>query len=165
MGAAKAWFRSPQCPTQLAAVPDTEAEQAVCPVLKWERRSKEAYSVLAIVFEAAEWPWPASWPKQAQRRLWRQPGEASAPSGIHSQTHLLLNLAQFAGLSVHSVRCALLHLVAYGSMNKYIPVKNCKASMAAANRPSLAVYFPCTTAIPLMMTATVKAMDSQRWVC
>jgi hypothetical protein len=26
-------------------------------------------------------------------------------------------------------------------------------------------YFPCTTATMLTMTATVKAMDSQRWVC
>jgi len=32
-------------------------------------------------------------------------------------------------------------------------------------QPSLEEYFPCTTATPLMMTATVKAMDSQRWVC
>ena len=34
-----------------------------------------------------------------------------------------------------------------------------------AKRPSLRLYFPCTTATPLTMTATVKAMDSQRWVC
>ena len=37
--------------------------------------------------------------------------------------------------------------------------------MATADRPSLLLYFPWTTVTPLMMTATVKTMDSQRWVC
>jgi len=37
--------------------------------------------------------------------------------------------------------------------------------MATADRPSLLLYFPCTTVTPLMMTATVKTMDSERWVC
>src|SRR5215813_12008427 len=32
-------------------------------------------------------------------------------------------------------------------------------------RPSLELYFPCTTVTPLTITASVKAMDSQRWVC
>ena len=57
------------------------------------------------------------------------------------------------------------HLVAYGSTNKYRPVTSCKASGNTAKRPTLEVYFPCTTATMLTMTATVKAMDSQRWVC
>src|SRR6266853_6318804 len=66
---------------------------------------------------------------------------------------------------VQSVRRALRHLVAYGSTNKYRPVNRSKASGNTAKRPSLELYFPCTTATPLTMTATVKAMDSQRWVC
>ena len=37
--------------------------------------------------------------------------------------------------------------------------------MATADRPSLLLYFPCTTVTPLMMTATVKIMETQRWVC
>jgi hypothetical protein len=36
---------------------------------------------------------------------------------------------------------------------------------STAKRPSEAVYFFCATATMLTMTATVKAMDSQRWVC
>jgi len=36
--------------------------------------------------------------------------------------------------------------------------------MATADRPSLLLYFPCATVTPLMMTATVKTMDTQRWV-
>ena len=51
-------------------------------------------------------------------------------------------------------------MAAYGSTNKYMPVKNCKASVNTAKRPSLDEYFPCATATPLTMTATVKAMDS-----
>jgi hypothetical protein len=57
------------------------------------------------------------------------------------------------------------HLVAYGSTNKYRPVNRSKASGNTAKRPTLEEYFPCTTATMLTMTATVKAMDSQRWVC
>src|SRR2546426_12393146 len=67
--------------------------------------------------------------------------------------------------SVQSVRRPLPHLVAYGSTNKYRPVNRSKASGNTAKRPTLEVYFPCTTATMLTMTATVKAMDSQRWVC
>ncbi len=66
---------------------------------------------------------------------------------------------------VHSVLRALRHLVAYGSTNKYRPVRNCKASGITANMPTEAVYFFCAMATMLTMTATVKAMDSQRWVC
>ena len=66
---------------------------------------------------------------------------------------------------VQSVRRPLPHLAAYGSTNKYRPVNSCKASGNTAKRPTLGVYFPCTTATMLTMTATVKAMDSQRWVC
>src|SRR5215471_7293826 len=40
-----------------------------------------------------------------------------------------------------------------------------KARTASAMRPSLELYFPCTTVTPLTITASVKAMDSQRWVC
>src|SRR3989442_12077648 len=67
--------------------------------------------------------------------------------------------------SVQSVRRPLPHLVAYGSTNKYRPVNRSKASGNTAKRPTLEVYFPCTTATMLTMTATVKAMDNQRWVC
>src|SRR6266567_5707911 len=66
---------------------------------------------------------------------------------------------------VHSVRRPLPHLAAYGSTNKHRPVSRSKASGKTATRPSLEEYFPCTTATVLTMTATVKAMDSQRWVC
>jgi hypothetical protein len=55
--------------------------------------------------------------------------------------------------------------VAYGSTNKYRPVSRSKASGNTAKRPTLEVYFPCTTAAMLTMTATVKARYSQRWVC
>jgi hypothetical protein len=65
-------------------------------------------------------------------------------------------------LGVQAVRR---HLVAYGSTNKYRPVTRSRASGNTANRPTLVEYLPCTTATPLTMTATVKAMDSQRWVC
>src|SRR6266851_2044968 len=66
---------------------------------------------------------------------------------------------------VQSVRRPLRHLVACGSTNKYRPVNRSKASGNTAKRPTLEVYFPCTTATMLTMTATVKALDSQRWVC
>src|SRR5262249_8059325 len=55
--------------------------------------------------------------------------------------------------------------VAYGSTNKYRPVNRSKASGNTAKRPTLEVYFPCPTAMMLTMTATVKAMHTQRWVC
>src|SRR5579863_418274 len=66
---------------------------------------------------------------------------------------------------VQSVLRPLPHLVAYGSTNKYRPVNRSKASGSSAKRPIQAVYFPRITATPLTMTPTVKAMDSQRWVC
>src|SRR5215469_18385490 len=56
------------------------------------------------------------------------------------------------------------HFAAYGSTNKYRPVKNCRASTNTAKRPSLVVYFFWATATPLTMTTTVNATDSQRWV-
>src|SRR5947209_1933894 len=64
-----------------------------------------------------------------------------------------------------SVLRALRHLAAYGSTNKYRPVTNCKASGTTAKRPTEFVYFFCAIATTLTITATVKAMDSQRWVC
>jgi hypothetical protein len=57
------------------------------------------------------------------------------------------------------------HLLRYGSTNRYSPVSRSKASMATADRPNLLLYFPSTTVMPLMMTATVKTTDTQRWVC
>ena len=57
------------------------------------------------------------------------------------------------------------HLLTYGRKNRYRPVSRSNASMATADRPSLLLYFPCTTVTPLMMTAAVKTMDTQRWVC
>jgi len=66
---------------------------------------------------------------------------------------------------VQSARRPLRHLVAYGSTNKYRPVRKSKASGATAKRPSELVYFSSTTATMLTMTAAVKAMDNQRWVC
>jgi hypothetical protein len=63
------------------------------------------------------------------------------------------------------VRRPLLHLVTYGSTNKYRPVNRSKASGKTAKRPSLELYLPCTTVTMLTMTATVKTTDSQRWVC
>jgi hypothetical protein len=47
-------------------------------------------------------------------------------------------------------------------MNKYKPVNRSKASGATARRPNEAVYLPSPTATPLMMTASVKMMDTQR---
>src|SRR5213594_3382692 len=66
---------------------------------------------------------------------------------------------------VQSVGRPLPHLVAYGSTNKYRPVSRSKASGNTAKRPTLEVYFFCTTATMLTMTVTVNAMDNQRWVC
>jgi hypothetical protein len=65
---------------------------------------------------------------------------------------------------VHSVPRPPRQLVAYGSTTKYRPVNRSKASGNAAKRPTQAVYFFCTTATKLTMTATVKAMDTQRWI-
>src|SRR5215469_8464236 len=55
--------------------------------------------------------------------------------------------------------------VAYGSTNKYRPVKNCKARGMTANSPREFVYLFSATATTLMTTAAVKAIDNQRWVC
>src|SRR5439155_16335522 len=66
---------------------------------------------------------------------------------------------------VQSVGRPLPHLVAYGSTNKYRPVNRSEASGSSAKRPTQTVYFFCATATMLTMTPTVKAMDSQRWVC
>src|SRR2546425_12137547 len=65
---------------------------------------------------------------------------------------------------VQSVRRPLPHLVAYGSTNKYRPVNRSETSGSSAKRPTQTLYFFCSTATMLTMTATVKAMDSQRWV-
>jgi len=66
---------------------------------------------------------------------------------------------------VQSVRRPLSHLVAYGRTNKYRPLSRSKASGKTAKRPSLELYLPCSTPTMLTVTATEKAMDSQRWVC
>jgi hypothetical protein len=66
---------------------------------------------------------------------------------------------------VQSERRPLRHFVAYGSTNKYIPVKNIKASTATARSPIQFVYLCLKTATPLKMTTSVKAMDSQRCSC
>jgi len=47
------------------------------------------------------------------------------------------------------------HLVAYGSANKYIPVKNCKASAATAKRPVDIEYLFSAMATMVMITAAV----------
>jgi hypothetical protein len=69
------------------------------------------------------------------------------------------------GNPVQSVRRLLRHLVAYGSTNKYRPVNSSKASGSSAKRPTQTAGFSRPKATMLTMTATVKAMDSQRWVC
>jgi hypothetical protein len=66
---------------------------------------------------------------------------------------------------LHSVRRPLLHLVAYSSTNKYEQVQTGEQEEGEREHRQEAhpeVYFPCTTATMLMMTATVKAMDGQR---
>ena len=75
------------------------------------------------------------------------------------------NLTRLKDGRNHAVRRPLRHLVAYGSANKYRPESRSKASGNTARRPTLDVYFPCTTATMLTMTATVNAIDRQRWVC
>ena len=63
---------------------------------------------------------------------------------------------------VQLARRPLHHFVTYGRTNKYIPVKNIKARAATAKRPIQLVYLCFSTATPLKMTTSVKAMDSQR---
>jgi len=70
-----------------------------------------------------------------------------------------------AGPPIQPVLRPLRHLVAYGRTNKYQPVTNCNMSGTSAKRPTQTVYFFCATATKLTITPTVKAMDSQRWVC
>jgi hypothetical protein len=67
--------------------------------------------------------------------------------------------------SVQSACRPLRHFVTYGRTNKYMPVKNIKASAATAKRPIQLVYLCLITATPLNMTTSVKAMDSQRCSC
>src|SRR4029434_11098103 len=50
-------------------------------------------------------------------------------------------------------------------MNKYRPVSMSKTSGNNAKRPIQRLCACCTMATMLTMTATVKAMDSQRWIC
>ena len=66
---------------------------------------------------------------------------------------------------VSSLRHPRRHLVAYGSTNKCRPVNRSKASGNTAKRPTQLAYLPLTTATRLTMPATVKRIDSQRWVC
>src|SRR6516164_248094 len=66
---------------------------------------------------------------------------------------------------VQPARRPLRHFVTYGSTNKYRPVTRSKASGNTAKRPTPPVYFFSAIATMLTMTATVKAMDSQRWIC
>ncbi len=64
-----------------------------------------------------------------------------------------------------SVRRPLRHLVAYGSTNKYRPVNRSRASGSSAKRPTQTASSSFAKATMLTMTANVKAMDSERWVC
>ena len=66
---------------------------------------------------------------------------------------------------VQAGRCPLRHFVTYGSTNKYMPVRNIRASAATANRPIQLVYLCLSTAQPLKITTSVKAVDSQRCSC
>src|SRR5580658_3100404 len=70
-----------------------------------------------------------------------------------------------ASRTVQSARRPLRHFVTYGRTNRYIPVKNIKASAATAKRPIQLVYLCLNTATPLKITTNVKAMDSQRCNC
>jgi len=55
-------------------------------------------------------------------------------------------------------------LAAYGSTNKYRPVKKRNPSGNTADSPTQAVYFFCSTATRLTVTASVKIVDVQRCV-
>jgi hypothetical protein len=57
------------------------------------------------------------------------------------------------------------HLVAYGSTNKDRPVKTARRAGPPLAEATEFVYFFCAMATMLMITATVKAIDSQGWVC
>src|SRR5262245_2793345 len=69
------------------------------------------------------------------------------------------------GLDFPPARRPLRHSVAYGSSNKYRPVSRSKASGRSANRPTQTAGCSCPKATRFTKTATVKAMDSQRWIC
>src|SRR3954451_24722717 len=60
---------------------------------------------------------------------------------------------------------ALRHFAAYGSANKYRPVSRSKASGSSPKRPTQTACCSRTKTTMLTMTATVNAMDSQRWIC
>src|SRR5262249_19250439 len=57
------------------------------------------------------------------------------------------------------------HLVACGSTNRYRPVSRSAASGSSTRRPTQTTGSFPAKATMLTMTATVKAMDSQRWIC
>src|SRR5262249_49679775 len=60
------------------------------------------------------------------------------------------------------------HLAAYGSTNKYSPVSRSRKSGGSGEEGTQAGgCCPCPKAKPTMlaMTAAVKAMDIQRWLC
>src|SRR5439155_861413 len=95
-------------------------------------------------------------------RRWPPPGPT--PPG-HRRPVGVVRPASCGRPPVQSAGRPLPHLVAYGSTNKYRPVNRSEASGSSAKRPTQTVYFFCATATMLTMTPTVKAMDSQRWVC
>jgi hypothetical protein len=72
---------------------------------------------------------------------------------------------RFCGRQFNRRDAPLRDFVTYGRTNKYMPVKNIKASAATAERPIQLVYLCLITATPLNMTTSVKAMDSQRCSC
>src|SRR5262245_13306181 len=98
----------------------------------------------------------------------------SSPSGIEGAHAHHLHLGPpchscaRCGLSscgpppVQSVSRPLRHLVAYGSTNKCRPLKKSRASGSTAKMPTQVVYLPVPTATMLTMTATMKAIHSQR---
>jgi hypothetical protein len=67
--------------------------------------------------------------------------------------------------SYPSLRRPLGQLVAYGSTNKYRPVSKSKTRGSSARRPTQTAGFSWAKATTLTMTAAVKAMESQRWIC
>src|SRR5215472_14152524 len=88
--------------------------------------------------------------------LGRKESRFLAPNGMTSSKSRVF---------VQPARRPLRHFVTYGSTNKYRPVTRSKASGNTAMRPTPPLYFFSAMATILMITATVKAMDSQRWIC
>jgi hypothetical protein len=85
-----------------------------------------------------------------------------------SRQDLLQRCQKPPGDRVHSypsLRRPLGQLVAYGSTNKYRPVSKSKTRGSSARRPTQTAGFSCVKATTLTMTAAVKAMESQRWIC